>query len=181
MNTLENKENVIRECQKQMEAYKLLQQTMEYCKKFIEDFDNKILNKRLLTAITKDFTDKDICFALGELYQGSGQMLVTIFLCGDYRCYKVNTVNMNYTHYIDYDKADFKVITNQENRIKAEETINVINERINYLSKQIDKYNDAIINYDKYVEMNNELLQYIKKYKENVNQLHQIKNLPYVC
>lgn len=179
MNTLKNKENVILGYQKQIEGYNVLIYAMEYCKKFIKTFDNKVLNKRLLTAISKDFTDNNVRFTLGELYSGSETMVLSIFLCGSYRYYQLNG-KMCGTQYINCDTADFKIVTNQDNRIQADETIKVINERIDYLSKQTEKYRNAIVNYDRYVEMNKELIQYIKAYRENVNQLHQISNLPYI-
>lgn len=142
-----NKDYFIAEKLQTIKVNNVLIDTLNSIIPVIEKFNNKVYNKRLITAFQKIGPDKDIHYSMKN-------DRIEIYCLGDLRMVK-DTVWL-YIHF------------NKEGKIDAGKTIEVVNNLIVRCNNYIESYKDCIENYDAYIKLNNELIQVIKSYKEKV-------------
>lgn len=154
-----NKDYFIAERRQTIKVNNIMIDTLNSIIPVITKFDNKVYNKRLVTALKTVVTCNDIHFI-----QNNDR--VDLYAGGDLRM--VNDSEKRFLGYLGKDTIWLYIHFNKEGKIDAEKTIEVVNNVIDRLNNDIVDCIDCVENYDTYIKINNELIQVIKSYKEKV-------------
>lgn len=125
----------------------------------IEKFDNKVYNKRLITAFQKVSPNKDISFVIKN-------DKVELYCNNDLRMFYDE--QGRYLGYISRDIEWLYIHFNKEGKIDGTETINVANNVISRLNNEIMEYQNCIADYDTYMALNDDIIKAIKNYRDKV-------------
>ena len=137
------KERNIKVFRLQVKAFETLKKAVEDFIPTIKNYDGKVINKRLITALTKNTQANGYSFGL------------TYFMYKPYiKIYvKDRSVNVNSNWlYIDFSEYEVELSNDNCNKLNAKETLKNFDSSLNYFQKQIEKYQDAADNYEVYFE-----------------------------
>lgn len=154
-----DKEYFIAEKKQLIKVNELFIDTLNSIIPVITKFDNKVYNKRLITAFQKVGTDKDIHYSMKN-------DRVEIYCLGDLRMVKDS--KDRFLGHLNRDTVWLYIHFNKDSKIDSEKTIDIVNNLIVRCNNYINSYKDCIENYDTYIKRNNEFIQAIKEYKESV-------------
>lgn len=152
------KDRVIARNKQQNKVYELIIKAYETMIPIIEKFDNKQCNVKITRAICEEISDS---FYLSKVSNNR----VEFGFNGNER---LITLNEKFIGYVDNTSDRFDIVTNENNKVIASETIKVINRNIGYIKTWIEKYDYMINNYDKIIEASEKFEKAFNEYIEVV-------------
>lgn len=176
------KAEFIRKCEQQIKVYECFVKCMPYVKDIIKSFDNKVLNKRLVSALNEKISEEikqGTKFYLSPCYS-SDYTTLTLSNYSELRDVYITNEDgsKKFIGYVDnYLNSLNLYVNNLNNRIDSQKTIEYIDKFLTpYLFNNIAIYKDCINNYDYYISENAKLDKFITEYKNKVPYImqHQI-------
>lgn len=168
-----DREDFVKLQNKQIEEYRRLIGALEKSKNVINQFDGKMCNKRVNEALGGFDKENNMLLSIIDNYTIRAYTYSRGIHIGS--CYS----------YIDYDelKVEIKLdTTNARPRIKAKETIEAINDKIENTFKRIELIKKDFEEYDNMMSEGQELIRKINEWKNKYgytsrNSVHYFKQL----
>ncbi|MBO8428298.1 MAG: hypothetical protein IAC58_07135 [Firmicutes bacterium] len=172
----------IRKCEQQIKVYECFVKCMPYIKDIIKSFDNKVLNKRIVTALNEKISEEikqGTKFYLSPCYDSDYTTLTFSNYSTLRDVYMTNEDGSKiFIGYVDTYLNSLNLYVNKlNNRIDSEKTIEYIDKiLVPWLFNNIAICKDCINNYDYYLSENEKLVKFINEYKKKVPYMmqHQI-------
>lgn len=174
-----NKVLFIEKTKQQIKLFYLLLERIEILKSTLLDFNGKVLNIRFKKAFSamleqQGRTGTSLQTIEYDSYFQRYEAKFTIGFYGEERCFYVEK---QFKGYLSVNEWTFSIIVDVNKRIKANESIDLLDENISVLKEKIATMKDCIDNYDKYAEKSLEIERLINEYKKSVHRMLQLNIL----
>lgn len=172
----DNKVSFIEKTKQQIKLFYLLLERIEILKSTLLDFNGKVLNIRFKKAFSamleqQDRTGVSLQTIEYDSYFQRYEAKFTIGFYGEERCFYVEK---QFKGYLPISQWTFSIIVDVDKRIKANESINLLDKDISVLKEKITTMQSCIDNYDKYAEKSFEIERLINEYKKSVPHILQL-------